>query len=62
MDGRKALTPGTILKLRTSAGYTAYSVHREIGRGGSCIAYDASTADNLGNDKLDMDFIIMNTN
>lgn len=52
MDGRKALTPGTVLKLRTRTGYTAYSVRCEIGRGGSCIVYDASTTDNLGNDKL----------
>lgn len=52
MDGRKALTPGTILKLSTCTGYTEYFVHREIGRGGSCIVYDASSTDNLGNDKL----------
>jgi serine/threonine protein kinase len=52
MDGRKALTPGTILKLSTRTGYTEYSVRREIGRGGSCIVYDASSTDNLGNDKL----------
>ena len=52
MDGRKALTPGTVLKLRTRTGYTEYFVRREIGRGGSCIVYDASTTDNLGNDKL----------
>ena len=52
MDGRKALTPGTVLKLHTRTGYTEYSVRREIGRGGSCIVYDASATDNLGNDKL----------
>lgn len=52
MDGRKALTPGTILKLSTRTGYTEYSVRHEIGRGGSCIVYDASNSDNLGNDKL----------
>lgn len=52
MDRRKALTPGTMLKLHTPTGYTVYSVRREIGRGGNCIAYDATTADNLGNDKL----------
>ena len=52
MDGRKALVPGTVLKLRTRTGYTEYFVRREIGRGGSCIVYDASTTDNLGNDKL----------
>ena len=52
MDARKALSPGTTLKLRTHTGYTVYSVRREIGRGGSCIVYDASSTDNLGNDKL----------
>ena len=52
MDARKALSPGTTLKLRTRTGYTAYSVRREIGRGSSCIVYDASSTDNLGNDKL----------
>ena len=52
MDGRKALTPGTALKLRTRTGYTEYFVRHEIGRGGSCIVYDASATDNLGNDKL----------
>ena len=52
MDGRKALVPETTLKLRTRTGYTAYTLRREIGRGGSCIVYDASSADNLGNDKL----------
>lgn len=52
MDGRRALKQGTILKLCTHTGYTEYSVRREIGRGGSCIVYDASTIDNLGNDKL----------
>ena len=52
MDGRKALTPGTVLKLHTRTGYTEYFVRREIGRGGSCIVYDASTTDNLENEKL----------
>lgn len=52
MDRRRALTPGTILRLRTRTGYTEYSVRREIGRGGTCIVYDASSTDNLGNDKL----------
>lgn len=52
MDGRKALTSGTILKLSTRTGYTEYFVRREIGRGGSCLVYDASSTDNLGNDKL----------
>lgn len=52
MDGRKALLPGTLLRLSTRTGYTEYSVRHEIGRGGSCIVYDASSADNLRNDKL----------
>lgn len=52
MDRRKALTPGTVLKLSTRTGYTEYAVLREIGRGGSCIVYDASSTDNLGKDKL----------
>ena len=52
MDGRIALTPGTVLKLSTKTGYTEYTVSRELARGGSCIVYDASYADNLGNYKL----------
>ena len=52
MDGRIALTPGTVLKLSTKTGYTEYTVTRELARGGSCIVYDASYTDNLGNYKL----------
>ena len=52
MDGRIALTPGAELKLTTDTGYTLYTINREIGRGGSCIVYDASYTDNLGNFKL----------
>ena len=52
MDGRIALAPGDVLKLSTSTGYTEYTIAREIGRGGSCIVYDASYTDNLGNFKL----------
>lgn len=52
MDGRIALTPGTVLKLGTKTGYTEYTVARELARGGSCIVYDASYTDNLGNYKL----------
>ena len=52
MDGRSALAPGDVLKLSTSTGYTEYSITREVGRGGSCIVYDASYTDNLGNFKL----------
>ena len=52
MDGRIALAPGTILKLNTRTGYTPYTINREIGRGGSCLVYDASYTDNLNNFKL----------
>lgn len=52
MDGRNALPPGVVLKLGTDTGYTVYTINREVGRGGSCIVYDASYADNLGNFKL----------
>lgn len=52
MDGRCALTPGTVLKLSTKTGYRDYTIAREIGRGGTCIVYDASYTDNLGNYKL----------
>ncbi len=52
MDGRIALTPGAVLKLETNTGYTIYTINREVGRGGSCIVYDASYTDNLGNFKL----------
>ena len=52
MDGRIALAPGDVLKLSTKTGYTEYTIACEIGRGGSCIVYDASYTDNLGNFKL----------
>ncbi len=52
MDGRIALAPGTDLKLATATGYTIYTINREVGRGGSCIVYDASYTDNLKNHKL----------
>ena len=53
MDGRIALTTGTRLALRNSeGGLVSYVIKKEIGRGGSCIAYDASYNDNLGNSKL----------
>ena len=52
MDGRIALAPGAELKLHTGTGYVIYTINREVGRGGSCIVYDASYADNLGNYKL----------
>ena len=52
MDGRQALTPGAVLKLGTETGYVSFTINKEIGRGGSCIVYDASYTDNLGNRKL----------
>ena len=52
MDGRTGLAPGTVLKLETATGYTLYTINQEIGRGGSCIVYDASYTDNLGFYKL----------
>lgn len=52
MDGRLALTSGSELKLNTKTGYTEYTITKEIGRGGSCIVYDASYEDNIGNHKL----------
>ena len=52
MDRRKALTPGAVLKLAAETGFTLYTINRETGRGGSCIVYDASYTDSLGNFKL----------
>ena len=52
MNGRIVLTPGTVLKLSTKTGYTEYTIRRELARGCSCIVYDASYTDNLGNYKL----------
>ena len=53
MDGREALNPGTKLHFANrEGGAVSYVVRKEIGRGGSCIVYDASYTDNLGNDKL----------
>ncbi len=53
MDGRCALNKGTKLALRNSEGsLVSYVIQKEIGRGGSCIVYDASYSDNLGNPKL----------
>lgn len=53
MDGRTALATGTKLTFHNrEGGAISYVVQREIGRGGSCIVYDASYKDNLGNNKL----------
>lgn len=48
MDTRIALKEGTILKFRGSNGTVAYTIQREIGRGGSAIVYNASYRDNVG--------------
>ena len=43
MDGRCALNKGTKLALRNSEGsLVSYIIQKEIGRGGSCIAYSGS--------------------
>ena len=52
MDAREALREGAMLKLSTQTGYTAFTINQEVGRGGSCIVYDASYPDNLDNQKL----------
>ena len=44
MDGRQALAPGTVLRFD---GFCC-AIGREIGRGASCIVYDASYEDHLG--------------
>ena len=51
MDGRIARAPGTVLKLSGGTGSVSYTIGREVGRGGSCIVYDASYTDSLGNYK-----------
>jgi len=53
MDGRSALNPGTRLTFRNrEGGVVSYVIQKEIGRGGSCVVYDASYTDNFGNAKL----------
>ena len=52
MDGRIALSPGAVLLLRIGGGSISFTIVREIGRGGSCIVYDASYTDAPGNFKL----------
>ena len=52
MDGRIALAANARLRLKNVGGYTDYTIQNEVGRGGSCIVYDASYSDNLGNYKL----------
>ena len=48
MDSRKALDPGTIRLSDGLGGYKEYYIKCEIGRGGSCIAYDGSYVSNQG--------------
>lgn len=50
MDTRIALQSGTLLELSNmDDSVDLYTIQNEIGRGGSCIVYDASYADNAGN-------------
>lgn len=49
MDTRTALKEGTRLDFENhQKGQVCYTIHREIGRGGSCIVYDASYVNNTG--------------
>lgn len=51
MDRRTALASGTKLIFNTKTGSDEYIIVREIGRGGSCIVYDAIYSDVLDNPK-----------
>lgn len=51
MDRRQALAPGSKLIFSTKTGFEQYTILREIGRGGSCIVYDATYSDTLDNSK-----------
>ena len=49
MDTRIALEKGTTLDFENhQKGQVRYTIHKEIGRGGSCIVYDASYVNNTG--------------
>lgn len=49
MDSRIALVSGTVLTLKNKdGGAILYTIHNEIGRGGSCIVYEASYETNAG--------------
>lgn len=53
MDDRIALPPGSRLRFNSQdSGFVCYTVRGEIGRGASCVVYDASYNDRLGNAKL----------
>lgn len=52
MDSRVALPSGTTLRFSNKAdGAVIYNIVKEIGRGGSCIVYDAVYKANTGDDK-----------
>ena len=53
MDGRKVFAPGSVVSFQNHyGGKEQYTINNEIGRGSSCIVYDASYEDNAGNHKL----------
>ena len=52
MDMRKALDAGFILHLRNSEnGVVKYTIRNEIGRGGSCLVYDAYYTNNVSEER-----------
>lgn len=52
MDSRVALQKGTVLRLTNrDGGAILYTIHSEIGRGSSCIVYDATYETNAGSTK-----------
>ncbi len=52
MDNRKALEPGSVIKVYKNRGETGpetlFQIKSEAGRGGSCIVYDAAYVDSVG--------------
>ena len=52
MDTRIALPKGTLLRFKNFyEGTVTFMIDREIGRGGSCIVYDAMYSNNTGHMK-----------
>lgn len=52
MDKRRALKKGYILCLRNNEnGIVKYTIRDEIGRGGSCIVYDAFYSNNINEER-----------
>lgn len=52
MDTRTGLPDGTQLSFTNAEqGAVCYTVHRELGRGGSCIVYDASYTNNTRSER-----------